>query len=114
VTLLANSEWERSQTEEIEPAIFEREIRLKLKTVSLHRNDESNGIAANVLRNDSAGSAGSASAALGGVARSGYVEGVLRETNRQMSANPYIKDVMIDCQAEQGGGLFNRIAQMTL
>jgi hypothetical protein len=51
---------------------------------------------------------------LGSVVRSGYVEGVLRETNRQMSANPYIKDVMIDCQAEQGGGLFNRIAQMTL
>ena len=35
MTLLANSEWERSQTEEMDPAIFEGEIGPKLKTVSL-------------------------------------------------------------------------------
>lgn len=35
VTLLANSEWERSQTDEMDTAIFEREIRPKLKTVDL-------------------------------------------------------------------------------
>ncbi len=33
--LLANAEWERNQTGTLDPAIFEKEIGPKLKTVSL-------------------------------------------------------------------------------
>ena len=44
MTLLANSEWERSQTGEFDPAIFEREIRPKLKTVSLLETMRATGL----------------------------------------------------------------------
>ena len=42
--LLANSEWERNQTEEMHPAIFEKEIRPKLKTVSLLETMQATGL----------------------------------------------------------------------
>jgi hypothetical protein len=45
-------------------------------------NDARNRIAANLLRNDSAGRAGSTSAALGGVARAGWRDGTLGNVNR--------------------------------
>jgi hypothetical protein len=44
VKLLANSEWERSQIEEMDPAIFEEEIRPKLKTVSLLETMRATGL----------------------------------------------------------------------
>ncbi len=44
MTLLANSEWERSQTEEMDPAIFEREIGPKLKTASLLETMRATGL----------------------------------------------------------------------
>jgi len=42
--LLANSEWERSQAEEMDPAIFEKEIKPKLKTVSLLETMQATGL----------------------------------------------------------------------
>jgi len=44
VTLLANAEWERNQTEETDPAIFEKEIKPKLKTVSLAETMSATGL----------------------------------------------------------------------
>ncbi len=44
VTLLANSEWERSQTKEPDLAIFEREIQPKLKTASLLETMRATGL----------------------------------------------------------------------
>jgi hypothetical protein len=44
VKLLANSEWERNQTEEMDPAVFEEEIRPKLETVSLLKTMKATGL----------------------------------------------------------------------
>ena len=44
VKLLANAEWERKQSEEMNPAIFEKEIRPKLKTVSLLETMRATGL----------------------------------------------------------------------
>jgi CRISPR-associated endonuclease Cas1 len=44
VKLLANSEWDRNQTEEADTAIFEKEIRPKLKTVSLLETMRATGL----------------------------------------------------------------------
>ncbi len=44
VKLLANSEWERRHTEELDPAIFEREIKPKLTTVSLLETMQATGL----------------------------------------------------------------------
>ena len=44
VKLLANAEWERLHTEESDPATFEREIRPKLKTVSLLETMQATGL----------------------------------------------------------------------
>jgi hypothetical protein len=44
VTLLANAEWEQNQSEKFDPAIFEREIQPKLKTVSLLETMRATGL----------------------------------------------------------------------
>ncbi len=44
VKLLANSEWERSQKGELDPAIFEKEIGPKLKTISLLETMRATGL----------------------------------------------------------------------
>ncbi len=44
VTLLANAEWDRNQTGTLEPAIFEKEIGSKLKTVSLLETMRATGL----------------------------------------------------------------------
>jgi hypothetical protein len=44
VKLRANSEWERRHTEELDPAIFEKEIGPKLKTVSLLETMRATGL----------------------------------------------------------------------
>ena len=44
VKLLSNSEWERSQTEQLDPTIFEKEIQPKLKTVSLLETMRATGL----------------------------------------------------------------------
>ena len=44
VKLLANSEWERRHTEELDPAIFEREIKPKLKMISLLETMQATGL----------------------------------------------------------------------
>jgi hypothetical protein len=44
VKLLANAKWERNQSEKLDPAIFEREIRPKLKTVSLLETMRATGL----------------------------------------------------------------------
>ncbi len=44
VKLRANAKWERNRTEEIDPAIFEKEIRPKLKTVSLLETMRATGL----------------------------------------------------------------------
>jgi purine nucleoside permease len=43
-TLLANAEWEKNQSEEMDPAVFEREIQPKLKTVSLLETMRATGL----------------------------------------------------------------------
>ena len=42
--LRANADWERSQTEEMNPAIFEREIRPKLGNFSLLETMQATGL----------------------------------------------------------------------
>ena len=44
VKLLANAKWERNQTEEMDSAIFEKEIRPRLKTVSLLETMQATGL----------------------------------------------------------------------
>ena len=70
------------------------------------RNDESNGIVANLLRNDSAGSAGSASAAVGSTSGTGQAIGERREPSgtRKISGESQIEGIMIDCQGRTGTG----------
>ena len=42
--LRANAEWERRHTEKLDPAIFEKEIQPKLKTVSLLETMQATGL----------------------------------------------------------------------
>jgi hypothetical protein len=44
VTLRANADWERKQVEKLDPAVFEREIRPKLGSVSLLETMQATGL----------------------------------------------------------------------